>query len=120
MTFWHKAATDLLAELQTSADGLAGSEAGRRLARYGPNTLRARERIPDWRLLVATGLVVAAVMAIPFTPVAGPLGLAPIPAVFFAALAGVLALYVLTAEVAKWLFYRVHERVRATGSQPAR
>jgi Mg2+-importing ATPase len=66
--------------------------------------------MPNWRLLTATGLVVAAVIVIPFTPLAGPLGLARVPAVFFAALGGVLALYVLTAEVAKWLFYRVSER----------
>jgi Mg2+-importing ATPase len=72
---------------------------------------------PNWRLLVATGLVVAAVMVIPFTPLAGPLGLARIPAVFFGALAGVLVLYVLSAEVAKWLFYRVHERPRHSAAR---
>jgi Mg2+-importing ATPase len=71
---------------------------------------------PNWRLLVATALVIAAVMVIPFTPLAGPLGLGRIPAMFFAALAGVLAIYVLSAELAKWLFYRVHERPRTTRS----
>jgi Mg2+-importing ATPase len=65
---------------------------------------------PSWRLLTATVLVVAAVIVLPFTPLAGPLGLVRIPAVFFAALAGVLALYVIGAEVAKWLFYRTRKR----------
>jgi Mg2+-importing ATPase len=74
---------------------------------------------PNWRLLTATALVVAAVMVLPFTPLAGPLGLARIPAIFFAALAGVLALYVLTAEVAKWFFYRVHERPALVRAVPA-
>jgi Mg2+-importing ATPase len=72
---------------------------------------------PNWRLLTATILVVVAVIAIPYTPLAGPLGLARVPAVFFAALAGVLALYVLGAELAKALFYRVHERPRVHRSR---
>jgi uncharacterized membrane protein SpoIIM required for sporulation len=55
-------------------------------------------------------LVVAVVIVIPFTPLTGPLGLTRIPAVFFAALAAILLLYALAAEVAKWLFYRAHER----------
>jgi Mg2+-importing ATPase len=65
---------------------------------------------PSWKLLTATILVVAVVIVIPFTPLAGPLGLARIPALFFAALAAILVVYALAAEVAKWLFYRVHER----------
>jgi Mg2+-importing ATPase len=67
---------------------------------------------PNWRLATATVLVVVAVIVIPFTPLAAPLGLARIPAVFFAALAGILAVYALGAEVAKWLFYRGYERRR--------
>jgi Mg2+-importing ATPase len=67
---------------------------------------------PNWRLATATVLVVVAVIVIPFTSLAGPLGLARIPAVFFAALAGILAVYALGAEVAKWLFYRGYERRR--------
>ncbi len=76
---------------------------------------------PNWRLATATVLVVVAVIVIPFTPLAGPLGLARIPAVFFAALAGILAVYALGAEVAKWLFYRGYERrrVRSAAVPPA-
>ena len=65
---------------------------------------------PSWKLLTATVLVVAVVVVLPFTPLSGPLGLTPIPAVFFGALVGILALYALGAEIAKWLFYRAHER----------
>jgi P-type Mg2+ transporter len=65
---------------------------------------------PNWRLLVATGLVVAAVIAIPFTPLRAPLGLSTISLVYFAALAGILVVYGFSAEVAKWLFYRAHRQ----------
>ena len=65
---------------------------------------------PSWKLLTATVLVVAVVIVLPFTPLSGPLGLTRIPAVFFAALAGILVLYAVGAEIAKWLFYRAHER----------
>lgn len=65
---------------------------------------------PNWKLLTATVLVVVAVIVIPFTPLRAPLGFSRIPLVFFAALVGILVLYALAAEVAKWLFYRAHER----------
>jgi len=65
---------------------------------------------PSWKLLAATVLVVAVVIVIPFTPLRGPLGFSHIPLVFFAALAGILVVYAIAAEVAKWLFYRAHER----------
>ena len=64
---------------------------------------------PSWKLLAATVLVVAAVIVIPFTPLRSPLGFGRIPLVFFAALVGILVVYAVAAEVAKWLFYRVHE-----------
>jgi Mg2+-importing ATPase len=73
---------------------------------------------PNWKLLTATILVVAVVIGIPFTRLAGPLGLARVPPVFFAALATILVLYALAAEVAKWLFYRAHERPAVTRSGP--
>ena len=65
---------------------------------------------PNWKLLTATMLVVAVVIVIPFTPLVGPLGLARIPAVVFRGSGGHPRCYALAAEVAKWLFYRVHER----------
>jgi Mg2+-importing ATPase len=69
---------------------------------------------PSWKLVTATVLVVAAVIVIPFTPLRAPLGFAPIPLVFFGALAAILAFYALSAEVAKWLFYRAHQRPAAS------
>jgi Mg2+-importing ATPase len=65
---------------------------------------------PSWKLLTATVVVVAVVIVLPFTPLSGPLGLTSIPLVFFAALVGILILYALGAEIAKWLFYRAHAR----------
>ena len=65
---------------------------------------------PSWKLLAATVVVVAVVIIIPFTPLSGPLGMTRIPAVFFGALAGILVLYALGAEIAKWLFYRADGR----------
>jgi Mg2+-importing ATPase len=65
---------------------------------------------PSWKLLAATVVVVVVVVVLPFTPLQVPLGLTPIPAVFFGALAGILILYALAAEIAKWLFYRAQER----------
>ncbi len=65
---------------------------------------------PSWKLLTATLLVVAAVIAIPFTPLRSPLGFATVPPLMFAALAGIIVLYVLAAEVTKWLFYRAERR----------
>ncbi len=63
---------------------------------------------PSRRLLTATLLVVAVVIAIPFSPLAGPLGFTRVPLVFFPALGGFLIAYGVAAEVAKWLFYRAH------------
>ena len=45
-------------------------------------------------------------MILPYTPLASPFGLAPLPGVFLLALAAILAFYVLAAELAKSLFYR--------------
>jgi Mg2+-importing ATPase len=65
---------------------------------------------PNWRLLVATVVVVIVVIALPFTPLGSPLGLSVISPAYFAVLAGILVVYGLGAEVAKRLFYRAHRR----------
>jgi P-type Mg2+ transporter len=65
---------------------------------------------PGRGLLVATALVVAATLAVPFLPFAGIFGFAPLRPVYFAALGGILALYVGAAEFAKALFYRARKR----------
>jgi hypothetical protein len=58
-------------------------------------------------------LVAAAVIVIPFTPLRGPLGFVRISALTYAAIAGIIVVYVLAAEVAKWLFYKAERRREA-------
>ena len=49
-------------------------------------------------------------LVLPLTPLAGPLGFVPLPAYLYLLLAVIVAAYVVTAEVAKRIFYR---RVRS-------
>ncbi|HSR24072.1 MAG TPA: HAD-IC family P-type ATPase, partial [Candidatus Eisenbacteria bacterium] len=57
--------------------------------------------------LAATSLACVAVGAtIPFTPLGRLFGFSPLPALFFAALAAMVAAYLLLVETAKALFYR--------------
>jgi Mg2+-importing ATPase len=59
------------------------------------------------RLLVLSSIALAVVtLAIPYSPVAGPLGLVPIPATLLGALVGVTVLYVIVTDLAKNRFYR--------------
>ncbi len=60
---------------------------------------------PGRPLLLATLLTVIATVILPFTPLAGPLGFEPLPLAFLLLLAGIVVLYILTAEVAKKFFY---------------
>ncbi|WP_409333191.1 cation-translocating P-type ATPase [Trujillonella humicola] len=49
---WHVLSrTDVLGWLDTSAHGLSGTEAARRIGRYGRNELPATEATPAWRVL---------------------------------------------------------------------
>jgi len=71
---------------------------------------------PSWKLLTATVLVVAVVIVLPFTPLSGPAwphshtgGLLRSPRRDPGSLRT-------RAEIAKWLFYRVHERPAAGGT----
>ena len=57
--------------------------------------------------LAATSLgVVAAAVALPFTPAGAALGLVPLPGGFFAILAALVIVYLLAVEAVKRLFYR--------------
>jgi Mg2+-importing ATPase len=75
-----------------------------------------RTRRPLWRsppgkkLALTTLGTVAAALLLPLLPVARALSLVPLPARFYVALLGVVALYVATAELAKRLFYRAARR----------
>jgi Mg2+-importing ATPase len=68
-----------------------------------------RTRVAPWRsrprreLLVGTAAAVAVAIALPFTGLAGPLGFVAPPAPLLAAIAGVVVLYLASAEIAKRL-----------------
>jgi P-type Mg2+ transporter len=62
---------------------------------------------PGRLLLMATLAVVAATFVLPYSPLSGILGLAPMPASFLGALGGILALYIVAAELTKRAFYRL-------------
>ena len=75
--------------------------------------LVVRTRMPFFRsgpsrgLLGATLLVVVAVLVLPYVPtVARLFSFAPLPPLFLVVLVGIVCLYILTAELAKALFYR--------------
>lgn len=71
---------------------------------------------PGWLLALATVLVVIVTIALPYSPLAGVLGFAPLPGTFLIALAVILVLYVAGAELVKWRFYK---RVGYGGGLPA-
>ncbi len=75
--------------------------------------VRTRKRFwrsrPSRSLLLATLAIVALVVALPYTPLAALLGLAPMPGVFLPALGMIVVCYVIAAEVAKDIFYRREE-----------
>ncbi len=52
-TFWTFPSAALLEELQTSEEGLTSAEAQKRLARFGPNQIRAKKRTDSFTLLLA-------------------------------------------------------------------
>jgi magnesium-translocating P-type ATPase len=70
--------------------------------------LRSR---PSAALAIASVVVVAVGAWLPFSPLAGVLGFAPIPAPFFLALVGMVVAYLVLVEFAKlWFFSRAAQR----------
>jgi Mg2+-importing ATPase len=71
-----------------------------------------RTRLPFFRsrpstaMLLTTALVWVVTLALPYSPLAGPLGLAPLPPLFLAVTLGIIVLYFLSAELVKRWFYR--------------
>ena len=61
---------------------------------------------PGKRLLLATLGVVAATLVLPFLPFAPLLGLTPLPLLFLPLLAFIVAMYIVSAEVTKRVFFR--------------
>src|SRR5436305_11182989 len=68
------------------------------IIRTAGNPLRSR---PSWPLALTTLLIVALAIALPFTTLGGLLGFVPLPAAYFAFLAGASATYLLLVEFAK-------------------
>jgi len=62
---------------------------------------------PGTLLAMTTLIVVCLVIALPYTPLSPLFRFQPLPADFLLALAAILALYVVTAEIAKKMFYKV-------------
>jgi Mg2+-importing ATPase len=62
---------------------------------------------PGKLLVLATLLVIGAVIALPYTPIAPVFKFEPLPPVFLLTLAVIVGLYVAMAEIAKRIFYRV-------------
>jgi Mg2+-importing ATPase len=65
--------------------------------------LRSR---PSRALWIATVTVIVVTVAIPWTPVATTFGFETLPRNYLWAIAGIVALYVLAADMAKPAFYR--------------
>ena len=66
--------------------------------RTAGNPLRSRPSLP---LTITTLLIVALGILLPYTPLAGPLGFAPLPILYFLFLAGVMVVYLLLVELVK-------------------
>ncbi len=75
-----------------------------------------RTRLPFYKsrpgrgLLLATLLVFALTLALPYTPLAGFLGLSPLPPALLLAILGVVAAYLLSGEALKRHFFRREAR----------
>jgi Mg2+-importing ATPase len=61
---------------------------------------------PGTLLLASTVAIVAVTFAIPFLPLAGALGFAPLPGAMLLILTGITVLHVVATELAKSRFYR--------------
>jgi hypothetical protein len=90
---------DVLRGLGVTAAGLSAAEAARRLASDGPNAVSSH-------VVAALGVVTIGAV-LPATPFTHTLGFQPLPAGFFAALAGMVVCYLALIEVGKRLFYGV-------------
>jgi Mg2+-importing ATPase len=62
---------------------------------------------PSRNLLLATIVVIAVTLVLPYTPLAGLLNLVPLPVNAILLLVGIVVLYIFAAETAKRVFYRL-------------
>lgn len=61
---------------------------------------------PGKQLVIATLAVVIAALLLPFTPMAGVLGFAPLPLKLLGLIGAIIVLYIFTAELVKKIFYK--------------
>lgn len=61
---------------------------------------------PGKYLVMATLIIIAVTVSLPYTPIALLIGFQPLPLSLLATLGGIVALYIITAELAKHLFYQ--------------
>lgn len=73
-------------------------------------TIRTRQPLgkshPSRAMMLVTALTAAAALLLPYTPLAAPLGLAPLPFTTLLVLLGIVVLYFFSAELTKRWFYR--------------
>jgi len=62
---------------------------------------------PGKYLTLTTFLIVIITFLLPYTPLAGLLGFQPLPLWFLAIILGIVACYIITAEIAKKFFYKI-------------
>lgn len=62
---------------------------------------------PGKYLTIATFSIIALTLALPYTPIAPLAGFVPLPLPLLAMLAGIVMLYIFTAELAKHIFYKL-------------
>ena len=62
--------------------------------------------LPGRSLLAATLAIVAVTLVLPFTPLGKLFGFVPLPGTFLVLMGGIVALYILSAEILKRVFYR--------------
>ncbi len=65
-----------------------------------------RSRPGKW-LLVATFLMIAITLLLPYSPIAIKMGMVPLPARFYPWLGGIIIFYIATAELLKKIFYKM-------------
>lgn len=64
--------------------------------------------LPGKYLSIATGLVIAFVLLLPYTPLAGLFGFSKLPLAFYGWMLLIVAAYIICAEIAKrWFFHRL-------------
>jgi len=63
--------------------------------------------VPGRYLMIATACVAVTAMTIPYTPLAGLLGFAPISPLILLAIGGIAVTYIVITEIAKKFFYKI-------------